>query len=67
MSCPICKKISNIICDNDCGTLFCSEHGDFYKENEEYKLGHSSHCGKSDDESDVIKITQISDDDKYKC
>ncbi|QKF94098.1 hypothetical protein QKU48_gp0640 [Fadolivirus algeromassiliense] len=50
MECPICNCKTNVICDNDCGSYFCSKGHEFYK-TQDGKLvqGHNPLCGEESD------------------
>ena len=53
MECPVCKTISDCVCDNSCGTYECEKVGcgcEFYRENTIIKIGHHPSC---DVDSDV--------------
>ena len=55
MTCPKCKKLSSTICDNSCGTFYCSCGRTFFciKNEKEFYLngdgiavvGHHPNCG----------------------
>lgn len=73
MSCPKCGKESEVICNNDCGTYICPEHGDYHeKEIGIYKMDHASRCGNFkkmerywNDKKKLLEKELTSD--KYKC
>lgn len=54
MSCPSCKKISIVICDNDCHTYFCDNCNSYFYQDisGNWIVGHNPNCGvfSSDDE-----------------
>lgn len=79
MSCPLCgiKRETVIICDNDCGTFICSEHGSYHEFPEfssKYIIGHNPICNdtkKLNKYHERVKLRlkekEINDADIYRC
>jgi hypothetical protein len=56
-TCPICTKNNEkniLICDNDCGTIYCDCENEYYIIDNKFSSGHNPNCGKSDEEEDNI-------------
>ena len=57
MNCPICNAKCIIICDNGCGTEYCTNNHEFYVIDNKGIIGHNPICGSSSSSADENEET----------